>query len=196
MIDSPTHARGSFIILDGVDRGLSIRFPINPEKIDMDRSAVWSDPTIVGFSHPSSQYKSGGPRPITFTLHLDALSPLLSLTTVGVTRTAGGKKIQSNIEKLMECQRFIESLTLPRSFSQANDQNGTIFYGPPPFLFVYGPRFRIRCIMRSVKSEWLAFRSDLEPLRLKLDLEMHEQPTVSATWEKYRRKGDTTEVAI
>lgn len=66
----PNVVKGS--ILDLVT-GESLTFAYNPGTISDERSPQYADQSVVGYSHPASQFVNGGARTVSFTLrfHLD-----------------------------------------------------------------------------------------------------------------------------
>jgi hypothetical protein len=187
---------------------------MNPESFTDNHSANYADHAVIGRAHPRSQWVSSGEREISFTLELDSRNETSRLGSLGVKmRDFGtsisyptarlipsygkddpgvhGYDIAEPEKRLMVVANFLRALTKPKVFSAEQTFGNEIFSAPPKVLFVWGPYFRVRCIVRSVEIEWLQFSPELVPTRAAVDITLHEQPLAPVTYDDYLKRGDT-----
>ena len=204
----PAHkaSRGYVVVLDGRAAGISCEFPINPKAFSINHGSNIVDHVIPGSSHPRSQWVSGNVRMINMTVHVDALTGGFHVyqgvqfkqENIDLAKTAPTDTRRENpkdpLIKVKRLIRFFQSLCLPRSFfgGSAISENASI--GPPPFLFVWGNDIRLRCIMRTVKVDYLRFTDNLQTMVAKIDLEFSELPTRTRTFDEFVFNGDRDEV--
>lgn len=199
--------RAYLAVLDGENSSIVFKFPINPASWTDSHGANYADHAIIGRSHPRSQWMSGKPREIAFSLDLDARNDDFALTKVGVVLRGNpidptngvfglDKSLQSSrspvgrIDSMMAIVRFLQALVKPRLVNKSFSNESETFSAPPKVLFVWGDHFRIRSIVRDVNFTWTQHTPNLDPLKGKVSIVLHEQPIRPSSWKRHLRLGD------
>ena len=205
--DNPSNvAKASISILDGDRAGSYAFFPINPDSLIINHGAKYVDHPIPGESQPRSQWVHGTVRSINFTIPLIARAcEFQSAPGPCITTTKQSEKTKDCYEPedvapslgdtLLNLANFVQSLVLPRKFtSTGGGLAGDVHFGPPPILLVWGRRLSFRCIVRTVKLNYVQFERHLDPIRGTLDVALTHQPERTSFFDDFIFDGDSKAV--
>lgn len=166
MVNEPV-AKGYFIL---VETGEKYPFMLNPGSLNYDKTVSYAQQALPGVSHPVYQYATGGPKPVTFDLFLDADLGLPFrgkgevANALRPQKTEGTRTVQDDLD-------FLESLLYPtesnsRTFSRV---------APSTLLFTMGTIFRgFPCVLTRAPANVTRFSPKMAPLTATVSITLEE----------------------
>lgn len=147
--------KGRITVLENPERIDYREFQSNPNTVNDSKSVNWGDASILGSSHPISQFGSGGERLISFELYLDALK--------------SGFVTNGKVDLTPEI-RWWRSLIYPIHYATTTSK-----VSPPKVSFTFGSMWSgVICIVKKVDVKITFFSVDLAPMRATVSIDLKE----------------------